>query len=216
MQHPEILLDPTPFLHPSRNPDPLRPLLPLLTPIIGRCRYKEAVKAATAVLEQQPSSSAALKTRAKAYEQLGFFKQALADAMAVNKGDGASAESRELEARLREAVSANKAKLSTAAAPGAKADGRVPFPMTVTIKAALGDEVKTVQAPLMVTYAELLDLIKAKFPDAGVECVGGLWGCGHVGARGCGAGGVGGQGGGRGGGQGRACVAEDCGLGPAG
>lgn len=73
-------------------------------PSTFRCSYKEAVKACNATLETQSASVLALKTRAKAYEALGLFKQALADAAAVNKGEGASEETHVLEARLRETM----------------------------------------------------------------------------------------------------------------
>ncbi len=77
-------------------------------------RFKEAAKDASTVLEIQPSSTAALKARAKAYEQLGFLTKALADVQAVNKTDSATAETREMEARLKDAVSSPKTRPTSA------------------------------------------------------------------------------------------------------
>ncbi len=42
-------------------------------------RWKDAAKECSAILEAAPNQAAALKTRAKAYEQQGLFKQALSD-----------------------------------------------------------------------------------------------------------------------------------------
>eukprot|EP00955_Chlamydomonas_euryale_P058652 357161-Chlamydomonas_euryale.AAC.4 len=52
-------------------------------------RPKDAIKACSAALEVQPNHAAALITRAKAYEHMGFYKQALADASAAAAVNGA-------------------------------------------------------------------------------------------------------------------------------
>jgi hypothetical protein len=131
------------------------------------CRYKEAIKACNEQIALCPDSRIALKTRARAFEHLGFFKQALADAQAINKGDGATQESLQIEKRLKEAMSANKAKLNGGqAAP--KLDALAsPFPYTITVKASYGDDTKALQASLLVTYPELYEAVKSKFQDAG-------------------------------------------------
>jgi hypothetical protein len=67
------------------------------------------VKTCTTVLDQQPTSAAALKTRSKAYEALGFFKQALSDAQnLIQTGDAVSEETLAMERRLKDVISANK------------------------------------------------------------------------------------------------------------
>ncbi len=124
-------------------------------------------------MEQQPGQSAALKTRSKGFEQLGFLKQALSDVQAVNKTDAASEETREMEKRLKTQMDANKGALSKAANGGA-AQGRAAspsanqqYPYYITIKCTLGDDTKQIHASLMVSYADLYDAIKSKFPEAG-------------------------------------------------
>lgn len=130
-------------------------------------RYKEAVKEATSILEAQPGSAAALKTRAKAYEQLGLFKQALSDAQAVNKTVAASNESRDLEKRLREAMSTtNRARPASAAQRGAKAQTN-PNTYQLTIKATCGSESKLLYTSFTVGYYDLYEAIKSKFPTSG-------------------------------------------------
>jgi hypothetical protein len=135
----------------------------------ARRRYKEAAKACTATLETMPAAKAAgaLRTRAKAYEALGLFKQALADVSAVNKaGEGASDETRAQEARLVKAMKGMgaSADMASAAKP---ATTRSSVPYQITVKATLGGDTRTLQVSLMVSYAELLDAIRAKFEGCG-------------------------------------------------
>ena len=59
---------------------------------IYHCRYKEAVNECTAALEAQPGYHKALTRRAKAYEQMGHYKQALSDVQKANKGSEATPE----------------------------------------------------------------------------------------------------------------------------
>ena len=70
---------PTPSTHPH-NPPPRR--------------YKEAVNECTAALDNQPNFFKALVRRAKAYEQMGLFKQALNDFQRANKLDTATTDTR--------------------------------------------------------------------------------------------------------------------------
>jgi hypothetical protein len=51
------------------------------------CRYKDAVKECSSALETTPSSGKALRSRAKALEKQGLYKQALAD-IQVGRGYG--------------------------------------------------------------------------------------------------------------------------------
>ena len=61
-----------------------------------RCRFKEAVNECTSALDQCtpaiPAYHKALVRRAKAYEQMGHFKQALSDIQKANKADTANPE----------------------------------------------------------------------------------------------------------------------------
>ena len=57
-------------------------------------RYKEAVAECSAALDGQPNFFKALIRRAKAYEQMGQHKQALADMQRANKLDAATEDTR--------------------------------------------------------------------------------------------------------------------------
>jgi hypothetical protein len=50
-------------------------------------RFKDAVKECSAALEATPSSSKALRSRAKALEKQGLYKQALADIQVMMVSD---------------------------------------------------------------------------------------------------------------------------------
>ena len=60
------------------------------------CRFKEAVNECTSALDSctptVPAYHNALVRRAKAYEQMGHFKQALSDIQKANKADTANPE----------------------------------------------------------------------------------------------------------------------------
>lgn len=60
------------------------------------CRFKEAVNECTSALDSctptVPAYHKALVRRAKAYEQMGHFKQALSDIQKANKADTANPE----------------------------------------------------------------------------------------------------------------------------
>ncbi len=55
-------------------------------------RFKEAVNECTNALDAIPAYHKALVRRAKAYEQMGHFKQALSDIQKANKADTANPE----------------------------------------------------------------------------------------------------------------------------
>ena len=68
-------------------------------PYLGICctscsyhRYKEAINECTAALDAQPGYHKALTRRAKAYEQMGHYKQALSDVQKANKTADATPE----------------------------------------------------------------------------------------------------------------------------
>jgi tetratricopeptide (TPR) repeat protein len=65
-------------------------------------RYKESINDCTAALDVQPNYFKALCRRAKAYENLGLYKQALSDIQKANKTEQVSSETQVmLAARLR-------------------------------------------------------------------------------------------------------------------
>lgn len=59
---------------------------------ISYCRYKEATNECSAALEVSPGYHKALTRRAKAYENMGHYKQALSDVQKANKGPDATPE----------------------------------------------------------------------------------------------------------------------------
>ncbi|GLC33808.1 hypothetical protein PLESTM_000121800 [Pleodorina starrii] len=150
---------------------------------IGQKRYKEAVKECTSALEVAPNSVRALQRRAKAYEQQGLFKQALADVTTINKTENASPETQEQERRLREAAARRPASAGgVAAANGggatvARASGAGGAAAARNLsalqqglyvaKCTLGDETKLVHLSLSSNYADVLAAVQAKFPSAG-------------------------------------------------
>ncbi len=82
------------------------------------------------------------------------------------------------EACPRTCASAGRAVQRPASASAASSSQRpTSQPFQLTIKATLGNESKLVTAPLTVSYYELLQAVKAKYPDAGA-CQGGTLGCG--------------------------------------
>lgn len=56
-------------------------------------RYKEAINECSAALDAQPTYYKALARRAKAYEHMGLYKQALSDIQKANKHAEATPES---------------------------------------------------------------------------------------------------------------------------
>ncbi|KAG2448658.1 hypothetical protein HYH02_006015 [Chlamydomonas schloesseri] len=155
---------------------------------IGQKRYKEAVKECTSALEVAPNSVRALQRRAKAFEQQGLFKEALADVTAINKTDLASPETQEQERRLREAAArggaAAAARPRSAVAAGARGAGAAAAGAgaaaaqnnklqnllqqgVFVAKATLGDDTKLVHLSLSNSYADVLAAVQLKFPSAG-------------------------------------------------
>ncbi|KAI7841257.1 hypothetical protein COHA_005030 [Chlorella ohadii] len=135
-------------------------------------RYQEAVTECSAALEGQPNFFKALVRRAKAYEQLGQPKQALADMQRANRLDAATAETRENERRLRDAVAGKKPagmgnglpKKASAVPTKAPTSGRqVVFPA----KLSMGDDTRFLQLVPGVTYLELMEHVRQLYPAAG-------------------------------------------------
>jgi tetratricopeptide (TPR) repeat protein len=61
---------------------------------VAACRYKEAVNECSAALDMQPNFFKALLRRGRAYEQMGLYKQALADLQKANKLDASNSDSK--------------------------------------------------------------------------------------------------------------------------
>ncbi|PSC77038.1 Tetratricopeptide repeat 1 [Micractinium conductrix] len=135
-------------------------------------RFKEAVSECTAALNGQPNFFKALVRRAKALEQLGQHKAALADIQRANRLDTANEDSREHERRLKEQVAGKKpagmgnglAKKTSVPAKAASSSGRqVVFPA----KLSMGDDTRLLQLVPGVTYLELMEHVRQLYPAIG-------------------------------------------------
>eukprot|EP00884_Botryococcus_braunii_P004781 jgi/Botrbrau1/14303/Bobra.0207s0008.1 len=133
-------------------------------------RFKEAVNECTSALEALPGYSKALVRRAKAYENMGHYKQALSDIQKANKADSPSAENVETEKRLKDIVSGKRpGTIATSTANGAltrRGSTKGRHPLVFMAKVSLGDEVRQMHLMATTTYAELLEAVRAKFPNA--------------------------------------------------
>lgn len=141
-------------------------------------KYKEAVNECTAALEAQPGYHKALTRRAKAYEQMGHYKQALSDVQKANKGSEATPETQEAEKRLKDLMSGKRpsgsnnntlatANGTTAAAKKQPARQQRSQPYVFQAKIQLDDETRSMHMTGQVTYAELQHAVKEKFPGSG-------------------------------------------------
>jgi regulator of sirC expression with transglutaminase-like and TPR domain len=61
---------------------------------VSCARYKEAINECSAALELNPNYTRALIRRAKAYEQMQHYKQALSDLQKINRGEDATPDTR--------------------------------------------------------------------------------------------------------------------------
>ncbi|KAK9795869.1 hypothetical protein WJX73_001707 [Symbiochloris irregularis] len=132
-------------------------------------KFKEAVNECTSALDSHPSYHRALVRRAKAYEQMGHFKQALSDIQKANKADTANPDTQETEKRLKDLV-AGKKSAATASANGISKKsqlGRTSNRLVVTAKCVLNGETRMVHLMGSLNYAEVLQAVKEKFPHAG-------------------------------------------------
>ena len=71
-------------------------------------RFKEAVNECTDALDVDPAFLKALLRRAKAYEAMGHYKQALHDYQKANKADSANPDTQEAEKRLKDIVTGKR------------------------------------------------------------------------------------------------------------
>lgn len=137
-------------------------------------KLKEAVKECGTALELAPNSIKALRHRAKALEKQGLYKQALTDIQTINKSESASDDSREAERRLKDLVAGRRPSLANggarAAGPTGSQAARNPRSLSqwpFSAKCSLGNETRLVQLTATAGYADLLNQVKAKFPNAG-------------------------------------------------
>eukprot|EP00803_Ostreobium_quekettii_P008486 evm.model.scf_2126.1 EVM.evm.TU.scf_2126.1 scf_2126:13698-15628(-) len=131
-------------------------------------RFKDADRSCTAALTASPGNSKALQRRARAYEQQGLYKQALADIQQVNRGESASTETKEIEKRLKDVLSGRRRGVADiAGARAGRGAGRWPRMVCFTAKCMLDDDARLVHLAHGTSYAELLELVRAKFPGLG-------------------------------------------------
>lgn len=144
--------------------------------LMGLNRYKDAVKECGSALEAVPNSAKALRSRAKALEKQGLYKQALADIQAVNRTESANDDSREAEKRLKDLMAGRRPSLAnggaraaanTAANAAANRGARSPAQWPFSAKVTLGSETRLVQLTASAGYGDLLAQVAAKFPTAG-------------------------------------------------
>jgi tetratricopeptide (TPR) repeat protein len=126
-------------------------------------KFKDAVTECSAALSAQPDYLKALVRRAKAYENLGQYKQSLADLQAANKLDSATDETRAAEQRVKELAARKTPALSGAAGMGGGGGRQVVVPVKITCD----DDTRMFQVQPGVSYTEMMDYAKALFPSAG-------------------------------------------------
>ncbi|GBF89198.1 hypothetical protein Rsub_01915 [Raphidocelis subcapitata] len=145
-------------------------------------KFKHAAKECSNALAIAPTSARALQRRAKSLEQQGLYKQALSDIQAINRGPSATDATRDLERRLRDTLAGRRPASPAGAVVPAPANGAAAAAtaqqqqqqqqqqqraVTIAAKCSLGDETRVLHLTSAVSYAQLLDGVKAKFPDAG-------------------------------------------------
>ena len=135
-------------------------------------RYKEAVTECTSALDAQPNYFKALIRRAKAFENLGHYKQALGDVQKANKLDQATEESRENERRLRDLVAGKRpagvagnglAKRTSTPKAATTQGQRLTFPLKLT----LDNDTRSTSVGPSITYSQLMSYATELFPDCG-------------------------------------------------
>ncbi|BDA44746.1 probable protein CLMP1 [Coccomyxa sp. Obi] len=131
-------------------------------------RFKEAVNECSNALDAVPAYHKALVRRAKAYEQMGHFKQALSDIQKANKTDTANPEIQESEKRLRDIVTGKRqgGVLAANGTAGRKLGKQRQQLFVFTAKVSFENETRVIHLANTLTYAELLELVKNKFPNA--------------------------------------------------
>lgn len=131
-------------------------------------QYKEAVEECSVALKAQPEYVKALVRRAKAYENMGSYKDALRDIQkAVSLGND---DAKTVEQRLKSLVAGKKP-----AGMGSKGLGRKSVPtasggnkqISIPVKLTLENDTRSFHLSPAVTYSELMEHAKQLFPSAG-------------------------------------------------
>jgi tetratricopeptide (TPR) repeat protein len=134
-------------------------------------KYKEAVNECTSALDVAPNNQKALLRRAKALEAMGLYKQALSDVQKVNKLDDAPPENQATEKRLKDILAGKKPANAGSSLVGRRKASSTSGAQRQQIsvfqaKCTLGDETRLLHIGPSVSYAEMLEGVRAKFPDA--------------------------------------------------
>lgn len=124
-------------------------------------RYKDAVRECSSALTASPGNGKALQRRSRALEQQGLYKQALQDIQQFHKVDESTETSLELEKRLKEVLAGRR--------PGARSAQPRQWPPVLffTAKCTLDNETRVVHMSHNTSYADLMDVLKSKFPSSG-------------------------------------------------
>ncbi|GMH37813.1 hypothetical protein BSKO_05686 [Bryopsis sp. KO-2023] len=131
-------------------------------------RFKEAVRECTSALQANPGNGKALQRRSRALEQQGLYKQALQDIQQFNRGDESTETTQELEKRLKDVLAGRRPGAVNGGQPARAAQPRrVPPVLYFSAKCTLDSETRVIHLSHNTSYAELLDVLKAKFPTSG-------------------------------------------------
>eukprot|EP01023_Acetabularia_acetabulum_P059265 TRINITY_DN7122_c0_g1_i3.p1 TRINITY_DN7122_c0_g1~~TRINITY_DN7122_c0_g1_i3.p1 ORF type:complete len:648 (-),score=155.21 TRINITY_DN7122_c0_g1_i3:1332-3275(-) len=143
-------------------------------------KYQESIRECDKLLGMSPGYPTALHHRAVAYEKKGHLKQSLADYALFNKTSKATDESRAAEQNLREVLSGRKTRQiseppqtsSTLASRGDATSSKAQKSMYnnaqyFAAKVTLDNDIRVIHFSPNVSYAQLLDMVRAKFPKAG-------------------------------------------------
>eukprot|EP00798_Chlamydomonas_sp_ICE-L_P013831 gene13831-19749_t len=176
-------------LLPSDAPDKTDLILKKAGCSMGLKKYKDAVQECGSILESQPTSVAALKTRSKAINKTDsgtsethITEQRLKKTIAASKGkvdkaDKVESKSSKVESKAAKVetkvakveTTVAKAEPKAASAPAESTRSSTPAnnPYFITIQCTHEDQTQLIHASLIVSYAELYSAAKDKFPAAG-------------------------------------------------
>ena len=133
-------------------------------------QYKEAVNECSTALQAQPEYVKALVRRAKAYENLGKYKDALAD---IQKASSLGYEdANTVEQRVKNLMAGKKpagmgSGLSGRRASTARAAAASNRQITIPVKLSMGNDTRAFQLAPGITYSELMEHVRQLFPNAG-------------------------------------------------
>ena len=135
-------------------------------------QYKEAVQECSVALQSQPEYVKALVRRAKAYESMGSYKEALADlqkASSLGHDDSKTSEQRvkALMAGKKPAGMGSKGLGGRRKAPAARGATAGSGQITIPVKLTMGTDTRAFQLAPGITYSELMEHVKQLFPSSG-------------------------------------------------